>query len=748
MEVVLISSIELSRDIGFFGAYTIGLGTMIGAGVFILPSIAAADAGPASIIAFLVGGLVSLLAALSLSELSTALPQTGGSYHYINTALGNFFGSIAGWSLWAGLTFASAFYMLGFGQYLAFFYGDLSVSLAALFMAGLLILVNIYGVRETGWLQNFIVTLLVGLIIVFIIFGVPQIDTANLQPFNPYGWSMVAMTVGTVYVSFIGFEVIADIAEEIKNPQRNIPLAMVAAVVTPTVFYVFVMAISVGILPLEELAISKIPVADVAETYLGTFGTIAMVIGAIFATVSSANSSILAASRINFAMGRDRVLSNWFNQIHEKFRTPYRSIAITGILIFSLIIIGAGIDTLAKVAGFAYLLTYSLVHISVIVMRNVESDLYNPSFKCPAYPYVQILGFIAGIIILIQMGTLVLTVGILVALFGGIWYFLYVRGRTEKRGMLGEAVVSKDLEKEKGVYKVLVALANPETEKELIEIAAANASRYEKGQVIALNVIEVPPQSSLAHSAAFEEKRIKRQEKILEAAKETAEQVDIELYTKSVIGRSVNKVILDLIEEEKIDHTVLGWEGDIKAKEYILGTKIDPIVKYADCEVSIVKPSEGKKSGQEIRDIAAFVGEGPNTPFAIKQANNLTKLDEKRELTLVNLQIPSEGISKEEAKRTGEKHIKKMAKKAGIEENEYKSRVIISQTRKKPLFKATEEYNAVYLGAVRPKRLKGALFGSLPEDLGRQSESTVVMVRETRISTKTILRRIREKLSR
>jgi len=341
---------DLARDLGFLEAYTIGLGTMIGAGIFVLPSIAAAQAGPASMIAFAVGGLVSLLAAISLSELATGMPRAGGSYYYINRALGSFFGSIVGWGMWAGLMFASAFYMLGFGQYLTFFFdfGELGIAVSALVMSALLVAVNYYGVKETGALQNIIVIALVGLILVFVAFGV--LDRPAIEEFNPFGWGQVALTVGTVYVTFIGFEVIATSAEEIQNPSRNLPLSMIAAVITPTLLYVLVMFVSTGTLSIETLADSRIPVADVAEVFLGDIGALMMVVGAVLATVSSANASILSAARVNFAMGRDRILSNWLNDVHPRFRTPYRAITATGAVILILIAVGVGIGTLAEVA--------------------------------------------------------------------------------------------------------------------------------------------------------------------------------------------------------------------------------------------------------------------------------------------------------------------------------------------------------------------------------------------------------------
>jgi len=189
---------ELARDLGFLEAYTLGLGTMIGAGIFVLPGIVAEAAGPASMVSFTIGGIVALLAALSLSELATGMPRAGGSYYYINHALGSFFGTIVGWGMWAGLMFATAFYMLGFGQYLLDQPSTaIGVVVAAVVMAALLTLLNYRGVKETGSFQNYIVIALVGLILVFILIGLPQIDTGLLQPFTAgQGWAAVGGNCG------------------------------------------------------------------------------------------------------------------------------------------------------------------------------------------------------------------------------------------------------------------------------------------------------------------------------------------------------------------------------------------------------------------------------------------------------------------------------------------------------------------------------------------------------------------------
>jgi amino acid transporter len=557
---------ELARDLGFLEAYTIGLGTMIGAGIFVLPSIAASRAGPASTVSFFFGGMVSLLAAISLSELATGMPRAGGSYYYVNRALGPFFGSIVGWGMWAGLTFASAFYMIGFGQYLlpglgqylGFLagWGEVGITVAALVMAALLTGVNYYGVKETGALQNVIVLTLVGLIVTFLSFGL--VSGPTIGEFNPYGWPAVAATIGTVYVTFIGFEVIATSAEEIKNPSRNLPLAMIAAVVTPTLMYVGVMFVSTGTLSPEALTTSQIPVADVATEIMGSIGSLLMIVGAVLATVSSANASILSAARVNFAMGRDRILMNWLNEVHDRFRTPYRSIAATGIITLVLIAIGVGIGTLAEVASFMYLVTYALVHVAVVVLRRADPDAYDPSFQIPTllYPAVPILGFLACIAILVQMDGVVQAIGVVIVALGVLWYVVYAREQASSESLVGEAIAPRATRRVDGErpYRVVVPVANPQTERDLLRMAAASAHAHddENAEIIAVNVIEVPQQTSLSQDLAFEEERIERQQELLDAARDVAEDLDIGLRTRAIVGRNAGSAILDVIEDEDL----------------------------------------------------------------------------------------------------------------------------------------------------------------------------------------------------
>lgn len=723
---------ELARDLGFLEAYTMGVGTMIGAGIFILPGIVAANAGPAGMISFVIGGLVSLLTALSLSELATGMPKAGGSYYYTNTALGSFFGSIVGWSMWTGLMFATAFYMLGFGQYLTYFYGNLPVAGAALAMAALLIWVNVRGVQEAGSLQNLIVILLIGFILVFLAFGVFNLDAQTFRPFNPEGWGAVASTAATVYVSFIGFEVIATSAEEIKNPGRNLPLSMIASVLTPTLFYVLVMLVATGVLPIDELATSNIPVADVAQEYLGTFGALMMVLGAVLATVSSANASILSAARVNFAMGRDKILPSWLKDVHDRFRTPYRAILVTGGVILTLIAIGVGLETLADVASFAYLITYALVHASVIVMRRADPATYDPDFRLPsyAYPAVPLLGLASSIVIVAQMRWIVLLIGGGIVVLGAVWYFAYAQSRAVKPSMVGEAIAARDQEPApmpSGRYRVVTSVSDPDQSDFLQRAGAAIASGHAEYanrdvELIAVSVIEVPQQMSLKHGLEVEEERVQRQQNLLVRARETADDLGIGLRTRSIVGRTASDAILGVADEEQASHIVLGWHPP-DTQDHILGSTIDPIVQNANCELTIVK--EGiELSGRTV----ALVGNGPYARYAVQRAAEIVRWKPDAELTLLNIQS-SDGDRTHDPQEQGLARIGSVAKEAGIS-LEYNAEVIVTdENLRETLIDAVSDYDTICIGASRDNTLTRAIRKSIPDEIARTARGTVVVTR-------------------
>ncbi len=735
---------ELARDLGLLEAYTMGVGTMIGAGIFVLPSIAAANAGPASMVSFAVGGVVSLLAALSLSELATGMPKAGGSYYYVNHALGGFFGSIVGWGMWSGLMFATAFYMLGFGQYLTFFWGQVPVAGAALAMAAALIYLNYRGVKETGALQNVIVVLLLGLIALFAGTGVFHVDLGTLRPFNPSGWGAVAATAATVYVAFIGFEVIASSAEEIEDPGRNLPLAMIASVLTPTLLYVLVMLVSTGVLPVPALAESRIPVADVARQFAGPVGALLMVVGAVLATVSSANASILSAARVNFAMGRDRILTNWLNDVHDRFRTPYRAILVTGGVILALVAAGVGIETLADVASFTYLVTYACVHVALVVMRRADPPEYDPSFRLPdfAYPVLPVVGAAACVVILATMRPVVLLLGTAIIVLGVAWFWLYARDRAVKPSLVGEAIAPSAARPEEAGerYRVVVPVANPATERFLLRMAAEAARDRPNPELIAVNVIEVPPQTALDQQLQFEEERVEMQRELLRSARDVASDLDVGLRTRAIVGRDAGEAVVDVIREERADQVFVGWSGKRSRARHVLGSAIDPIVTGSECEVTLVKPgTEG-----EVRRVVALVGEGPHSVLAVRRARSFARA-RGAELVLANVQPPRVG-EPDGPEGAGRALIRGVGDRAELDPEDYEAAVWIGDDVTGTILRNLRPDDLVCVGATRSTALTQALFGSIPEEIASRAEGTMAIVRGREYRPRSLVDALVERL--
>lgn len=441
---------DLSRELGLLSALTIGVGVMICAGIFVLPASVAKSAGPAAPLAFVLAGIIASFTALSISELSTAMPKAGGAYYYINDALGPLFGSIAGWGNWVGLAAAVAFYLIGFGSYTDMLLPipslDLGVfalesaQVAALGAGAFFLGLNFVGTQETGRVQIVIVLVLVVVLGGFAANGLIAIEPANLEPFFPEdtgGWSAVFPAAALVFVSYLGFAEIATAAEEIEKPDENLPMAVLGSLVFVTVLYAVLMFVLVGVVPYQELSgHGELAVLEVGRELVGTPGMVALTAAGLLAMASSANASILASSRINFAMARDRLMPSALSEVHSRFETPYRSIALTAVLVVVFVLIGE-IETLAKAGSVLHLIVYGMLNVALIVYRESDDETYQPSFEVPAYPYIPVLGIVFSFGLIGFMATIEIVFSLVFVTFGLFWYVIYARHHTSKHGVVG-----------------------------------------------------------------------------------------------------------------------------------------------------------------------------------------------------------------------------------------------------------------------------------------------------------------------
>jgi basic amino acid/polyamine antiporter, APA family len=432
----------LSRDLGLVDALAIGLGTMLGAGIFVLSAEAAARAGPGATLTYIAAGLLVLPIAMTVSELATALPREGGSYFLVSRTLGPLASAIVGPANWLGLIFSIGFYLVGFSQYLTGII-DIPSWTAVVVMGTLLTFLNYRGARLTGRVEVFVVAALLLLLIVFSIFGGINREPELHDPFFPEGMIAVVGAMGLIIVSFTGFEKISTVAEELKNPGNILPKAIIGSVVVATILYGAVLFSFTGVLPYEEAADLEAPLVDAAEVIFGNVGAIVMRFGGLLATVSATIAATMSASRIQFAMAKDHLIPIWFSKIHPKHHVPYRAVVITGAL-GTLLALSGQAPILAEISSSLILVSYALLVSGLIYIRKKSPDWYKPSFKIPLFPWLPLGAGIGALLVIITKETFSQIAGGGIILLSLLVYFLYGRSRNTIEGEAAKEQAKKE----------------------------------------------------------------------------------------------------------------------------------------------------------------------------------------------------------------------------------------------------------------------------------------------------------------
>ncbi len=732
---------DLAKDLGPLAALTIGVGTMIGAGIFVLPGEAILNAGSMAAVAFVLGGVIAMFTALSASELGTAMPRSGGAYYYVNHALGPLFGSVAGWANWLGLAFASAFYMVGFGRYIARIFGLSGsvglgpvsiavVKIIALVGGAFFVLINYVGAKETGRLQNVIVVLLVAILAVFTFLGTLRAEPGNLP--EARGVITTLETTGLIFVSYLGFVQITSVAEEIKDPGKNLPRAVIGSVVIVTVIYALVLVIMSAAVPqgfiadvITSDAENPIAVVEVGQYLQGAAMGGALLFGGLLATASSANASILASSRINFAMGRDRIVTPALNEIHPRFGTPYRAIGITGGLILLFIVIG-DLTLLSGAASGLHLIIYGLLNLALIVMRYVDPEEYTPEFIVPLYPLMPILGVVLSFALLVFVATdaLVLSFGIAAAAI--LWYGLYARSRTEKQGILSKHILSRSeelpdaavsaaagVQPDGGQYRVMVPLANPENEQELITLASAIA-KQRGGKVVATHIVTVPDQTALASAAERSDEIDESSERLLASAREDAETFGVDVETHTIISHKSYEAIFDAARTHTADLVVMGWGPDSHGSPGRAESAMDELTEAVPCDFLVLRDR-----GFDPDRILLPTAGGPDSELSASVAK-LLQSEYDSEVTLLNV---------DDDPAAGEAFLEKWAADNGLDDAEL---LVESGDVEAAIESAADDATLLVLGATEEGLLRRLVSRSLVLDVVDDVDCSVLLAEKHR----------------
>jgi amino acid transporter/mannitol/fructose-specific phosphotransferase system IIA component (Ntr-type) len=445
----------LKKQLGLADVFSVAAGAMISSGLFILPAIAFSKAGSAVILSYLIASFLILPSALSKAELATAMPMAGGTYFFVERSFGSLFGLFSGFANWFSLALKSAFAIVGmaviievvlemtFATGLNQWHLKAISVICCLFFMGL----NIVSVKHTSKVQILLVGVLLAILFLFIAVGSSSVKAFRFSGFLNKGWLDVLSTAGLVFISYGGLTKVASIAEEVKNPGRNLALGMILAWFIVSLFYIGVVIITVGVVDEQELAESYIPISLAAGKFMGLPGFALLGIAAIAAFVTTANGGILAASRSPMAMSRDRLLPPVLAHINSLFKTPHLSIMLTGgFMIIAIIFLD--IESLVKTASTLMIILFVLDNFSVIIMRESRIQSYRPKFRMPLYPYINIFAILVYGFLIIDMGKVPLLITSTFFALSVLWYYLYVSKHVSRASAvmhIVERVTAKDL---------------------------------------------------------------------------------------------------------------------------------------------------------------------------------------------------------------------------------------------------------------------------------------------------------------
>jgi len=390
-----------SADLGLLDATMIGIGAMIGAGIFVLTGLAAETAGPAALLVFGLNGGVTLFTALSYAELASAIPRNGGGYAYVRETFSGAVSFVMGWTRWFTYMAAGALYALGFYLPSA---PDLPI-VYALAVVAIFVALNALSTEASGGAETVVTLLKVVILAVFVAFGVFAVEAGEFSPFftAESGAMSVLPAMGLTFIAFQGYDLIATVTEEVENPQRNIPRAIFLSLAATVVIYLLVVAVAIGTLGADQLgAAGETAVAEAAAGFMppvpimGT-GAALITFGAVFSTISALNAVIIGSSRVAFAMGREGQLPLRLGQLHPRFGTPFVAVLASAVVMVLAVVL-VPIRVVGNLASLFSLLGFIVVNVAVIRLRKQKPDLSRP-FSIPYYPVPPILGILLNLLL-------------------------------------------------------------------------------------------------------------------------------------------------------------------------------------------------------------------------------------------------------------------------------------------------------------------------------------------------------------
>jgi amino acid transporter/nucleotide-binding universal stress UspA family protein len=600
---------ELSRDLGCFDVTMIGVGAMIGAGIFVLTGIAAGTAGPALILAFALNGVVTILTAMVYAELGSAIPEAGGGYLWIKEGLpgGNAF--LAGWMSWFAHAVAGSLYALGFGAYLdlvlrslgaapSALAGPLGQKVLAVAIALLFVYVNYRGVSETGAVGNVVTVAKIGILGVFVVSGLVAIwrhpdFLEKFTPFMPTGATGVLSAMGLTFIAFEGYEIIVQAGEEVRDPRRNIPRAIFWSLAIVVPIYLLVAFASLGaVTPGSHEASwqwlgrhAELGLAEAARQFM-PFGTVLLLAGGLLSTMSALNATTFSSTRVSFAMGRDRSLPDSFGRIHGRTRTPVIALLASSAIIVTMAVT-VPIQHVAAASDIMFLLLFLQVNFAAVTIRKKYGDKLRYGYVMPFFITLTVAGIATKLVLALFLFhyspiAWYVVLGWLAAGWG-LWRWYALPRAREK--LAAPILYTERLRAAKERFRILLPVDEPGQVERLARFATRFAAA-EDGEMILLHTVRVPRQ--IPPSAGYV--LLRQARPAIDAITALVERGGGRV--SSVVRMSHRRAwraIVDTIHEYGVDAVVMGWRSGAGYRGYLVGSTIDEIVRNVNCDAVVMQ---------------------------------------------------------------------------------------------------------------------------------------------------------------
>jgi len=726
---------ELSRDLSLFPITMMGVGMMIGAGVFVCTGISIGESGPGGIlITFALNGLIALFTGMSYAELSSAIPRAGGGYDYVRESFRGPWGFVTGWMAWFASSVAGSLYAITFSLYslhflkgFEIFHGlGLENLVVEKTVAGIIAIIFIYinyrGASETGAAGSIMtigqtITLAIIVIAGFVTLFRQPSRLENFTPFLPKGWGKIIVTMGFTYIAFEGYEVISRTAEEVISPKRYLPKAILySLLIVVTTYLLVAFSVVVGIEAQGQEVWEwfhqrgATGFSDAVAQML-PFGGMLVIIAVIFSSTSALNATTYSATRVAFALGRDKYLPPILAHISKRTRIPDVALLCSSIIILGTAV-ALPVEDVASGASIMFLLTFLLINLSVIKVRRDRGDELSYGYIMPFFPYIPIIAIIAQLVLalwLIDMSVIAWIVAGIWIISGFVLYYAYSKGRAiEKEEITVLKEVRELVRKE---YQILVPVANPANAAGLMDYATRIA-QAKNGEMLVMSMAIVPEATPLSEARQF----VAASEAAINEALRYAPE-DLPLSSTVRYGHNAARGIIGAAREHNSNMVILGWRGRSLRRDFVLGSTIDPVIERLPCDAIVVKLGVDVQP----KKILVPVAGGPNTPLALEIASIMAKSFDGE---VIAVHVLRRGTTEQQAREIIEPILVSLEDKSKISSLKFIGPGDVVDL----IIAESQDYDMVVVGTTE-RLFRQVGFGSIPERMGRESDKIVMMVK-------------------